>query len=471
MTDITVTEPERILDQETEDNDYTERNKEMDNGKVKDDKETWAMVATRRKKNGMDARSRGTEELYTSQGKQTRDYTDGRREAVQRNETMKKIKSQSKYQRDYKKEATLTMTVNDPEKISVMMIIKAVEEKTGFGKLYGLRKKSNFDYELTMENEMDCDKLVDGLLIDGQFCEIKKLCKTERMVSFLLLPNYIKDDEIIQKLVDWGVNPILPLRRRYYPGTTVADGTRFLRVRFPQDIVTLPYNVRFDTEEGPKYFRVIHDGQLKTCRICASTEHEKKDCPQYTCRECLEQGHFARDCQAPRCKSCEKTWMRCTCESEEEDNAEMEIEVQEHMEETSRNRRKDETQEVNGISEDLSKQGKEDSTRREDNADKEIEVHTMETETHQTVANDGQMKENECATTSEIAAGWNKEEVSDEETDEINLELENRTTDIMNRRRKLITVSEINIKQVLKKQKLRREDRARLNEDKVDLNS
>ncbi len=66
---------------------------------------------------------------------------------------MKRIKSQSKYQRDYKKEATLTMTVNDPEKITMMMIIKAVEEKTGIGKLYGLRKKSNFDYELTMENE------------------------------------------------------------------------------------------------------------------------------------------------------------------------------------------------------------------------------------------------------------------------------------------------------------------------------
>ncbi len=218
------------------------------------------------------------------------------------------------------------------------------------------------------------------------------------------MPNYIKDEEIIQKLVDWGVNPILPLRRRFYQGTTVADGKRFLRVRFPQDIVTLPYNVRFDTEEGLKYFRVIHDDQLKTCRLCASTEHEKKDCPQYTCRECLEQGHFARDCQAPRCQSCEKTWMRCTCESEEEDNTEMEIEVQEHMEETSSDRRKDEIQEVNGISEDLHKQGMEDCTRREDNGDKEIEVHTTETETQQTIANDGQRKEKECATMSENAA-------------------------------------------------------------------
>lgn len=160
------------------------------------------------------------------------------------------------------------MTVNDPEKMTVMMIIKTVEEKTGVGKLFGLRKKSNFDYELTMENQTDCDKLKDGLLVD--------YVKLKEWSLFLHLPNYFKDDEIIQKLVDWGVNPILPLRRIYHPGTTVADGTRFLRVKFPQDIVTLPYNVKFDTEEGPKYFRVIHDDQLKTCRICASTDHEKK---------------------------------------------------------------------------------------------------------------------------------------------------------------------------------------------------
>lgn len=463
MTDITVTEQDWTSDKEKMDKDYAERN----NGKDKDNEnnETWAMVVSRRKKNGMDLRSGGNGELQKSQGKQARDHTDGRRDVGQSNETMKRIKSQSKYQRDYKKEATLTMTVNDPEKITMMMIIKAVEEKTGIGKLYGLRKKSNFDYELTMENEPDCDKLMDGLLLEGQFCEIKKLCKTERMVSFLHLPNYIKDEEIIKKLVDWGVNPILPLRRRFYQGTTVADGTRFLRVRFPKDIVTLPYNVRFDTEEGLKYFRVIHDDQLKTCRLCASTEHEKKDCPQYTCRECLEQGHFARDCQAPWCQSCEKIWMRCTCESEEEDNTEMEIEMQEHMEETSSDRRKDEIQEVNGISEDLHKQGKEDCTRREDNGDKEIEVHTTETETQQTISNNGQMKEKECATTSENAAARNKEEVSDEETIEMNFELESRTLDSMNRRRKMKKVAQINIEQVLKKQKLRKEAKTRLKDD------
>lgn len=471
MMDITATEQDRILDQETEDNHYSERDKENDNGKHEEDNETWARVVTRRKKNGMDARTRQREELQNNQGKQTRDFNDGKREALQRNETMKRIKSQSKYQRDYKKEATLTMTVNDPDKITVMMIIKAVEEKTGIGKLYGLRKKSNFEYELTMENEMDCDKLMDGLMVDGQICEFKKLCKTERMVSFLHLPNYIKDDEIIQKLVDWGVNPIFPLRRRYHPGTTVADGTRFLKVQFPPDIVTLPYNVKFDTEEGLKYFRVIHDDQLKTCRICASTEHEKKDCPQYTCRECLEQGHFARDCQAPRCQSCEKTWMRCNCESEEEDNNNMEMEVQEHMEESSNDTREDKIQESDGIFENLTEQEEEEYMRREDNGDQEIELHTTETETQQTTNNEGQRKEKECTTMSKTAAGLRKEEVSDEETDEINFELESRTLDIINKRRKMVRGPKINIEQVLKKQKLRKEARERQNDGKDDVNS
>lgn len=460
-------EQDWILDQATMDKVDSERNSKKDMDKDKGNDETWAMVVTRRKKNGMDLRSGGNGELQKSQGKQTIEQNDGRRESSQRNETLKKIRSESKYQREYKKEATLTMKVNDPEKITVLMIIKAVEEKTGIGKLYGLRKKTNLDYELTMEHEMDCEKLTDGLLVDGQFCEIKKLCTTERMVSFLHLPNYIKDNEIIQKLVDWGVIPILPLRRRYHPGTTVADGTRFLRVKFPKEIMTLPYNARFDTEEGPKYFRVIHDQQLKTCRICASTDHEKKECPQYVCRECLEQGHIARDCQAPRCQSCEKTWMRCTCESEEEGDGEMDMEVQEHIEESGDDRREDGIQELNGTTEELHKQDKEVHTGREDNGDKETEINTTETETQQTLDNNRQIKEKECAA-SEIADSGNKEEVSDKETDGIDYETESGTVESMNRRRKI--VAQVNIEQVLKKQKLRKEVKARLKDDKIDLN-
>jgi hypothetical protein len=219
------------------------------------------------------------------------------------------------------------MNVKNPGELTVMMIIKAVDDKTGVGKLFGLRKKSESEYELTMEKETDCENLVDGLLINGQMCEMRKLCAMERMVSFLNLPNYINDEEVLQKLTSWGVTAILPLRRRFYPGTTVADGTRFIKVKFTKDVVSLPYYTKFETEEGEKFFRVIHDHQVKTCRICSSVEHEKKDCPQFTCRECLEQGHYARECKAPRCQSCWKASQRCTCEEYEEVHEEMEMDL------------------------------------------------------------------------------------------------------------------------------------------------
>lgn len=57
---------------------------------------------------------------------------------------------------------------------------------------------------------------------------------------------------------------------------------------------------------------------------------------------------------------------------------------------------------------------------------------------------------------SETEDGWNKE-VRDEET-----EFENRTLDIM--KHKTTRVAQINIEQVLKKQKLRREDKKKVNQ-------
>ena len=90
------------------------------------------------------------------------------------------------------------------------------------------------------------------------------------------------------------MTPILPLRSRFYPGTAVADGTQFLRVKFPKEVASLPYSVRFDTGDGPLYFRVMHDRQVKICRLCMSPVHVMRVCPQFVCRECLEKGHYAR---------------------------------------------------------------------------------------------------------------------------------------------------------------------------------
>lgn len=94
-------------------------------------------------------------------------------------------------------------------------------------------------------------------------------------------------------------------------------------------VTSLPYNTKFKTEEGLQYFRVIHDNQVKTCRICASVK--KRECPQYMCRDCLKQGHYARNCKVPQCQGCDEAMLSCRCEKDEEENENTEMEIQEVM--------------------------------------------------------------------------------------------------------------------------------------------
>ncbi|KAK5928664.1 hypothetical protein CgunFtcFv8_013712 [Champsocephalus gunnari] len=81
-----------------------------------------------------------------------------------------------------------------------------------------------------------------------------------------------------------------------WPGTDVVDGTRFLRVEFNKEVQSLPYSTRFETLEGPEYFRVIHDKPVPVCRMCLRPGHLYKECPQFRCHKCAKQGHYARDC-------------------------------------------------------------------------------------------------------------------------------------------------------------------------------
>jgi len=47
------------------------------------------------------------------------------------------------------------------------------------------------------------------------------------VVSFMHLPVYIDDNEILAKLEGWGVNTISQIKRRCYPGTDIQGETRF----------------------------------------------------------------------------------------------------------------------------------------------------------------------------------------------------------------------------------------------------
>lgn len=107
--------------------------------------------------------------------------------------------------------------------------------------------------------------------------------------SFLNLPTYIQDEEITRKLTEWGVTAVSTIKRRMWPGTDIADGTR---VRFTDTVKSLQYSTKFETMRGTEHFRVIHDRQVKVCRLCSQPGHIARDCPSLKCFKCRKKGHY-----------------------------------------------------------------------------------------------------------------------------------------------------------------------------------
>ncbi|XP_073715881.1 uncharacterized protein [Misgurnus anguillicaudatus] len=222
-------------------------------------------------------------------------------------------------ERIYLKEATVIVNVENINEVRAEDIIKAVTEQCGHGKILALRPRQGKEYELTMEMEEDCDKLIDGLTVKGVECEVKNLHNRDYVVSFMHLPAYLDDCKILEKLYGWGVEPLTKIKRRRYPGTDIEDGTRFLKVRLPKEVASLPYSTRLETVEGLQHFRVMHSHQVKTCRLCMSPDHLLKDCPNFKCYKCKEPGHFAKHCNAVRCTECQEYLYKCECWMEEEE--------------------------------------------------------------------------------------------------------------------------------------------------------
>lgn len=72
--------------------------------------------------------------------------------------------------------------------------------------------------------------LLDGFTTGDTSVLAKPLANDELVVSFLNLPAYITEGKILEKLAGWRVTPVSEMRRRCWPGTSIADGTRYLKV-------------------------------------------------------------------------------------------------------------------------------------------------------------------------------------------------------------------------------------------------
>ncbi len=236
-----------------------------------------------------------------------------------------RMNKEMRKERIYLKEATVTVDLGNVKDARAADIIKAVIERIGDGRILAVRPKQAREYEVTLEREEDTECLIDGLNINGTNCEVKRLQNRDFVVSFMHLPVYLADEHILNKLEGWGVSPISKLKRRFYPGTSIEDGTRYVKTRFPKEVASLPYSTKIETAEGPQYFRVMHSNQVKTCRLCMSPDHVVKDCPEFKCFKCEERGHFARTCNAVTCPDCNLVLNKCECWMEGEEEEEQQV--------------------------------------------------------------------------------------------------------------------------------------------------
>ncbi|VDI45707.1 Hypothetical predicted protein [Mytilus galloprovincialis] len=216
--------------------------------------------------------------------------------------------------RHYKKECTLHVHDIPNTSFNAETVIETVEKICGENTVLAVVPVDNNNgYEITTDSEESAWQLTNGLKIDNENFECTLQFNQIVVVSFIYLPAYIEDQDIIDALEIRNCEIKSSVFRHVHPKTQVADGTRYVHVKFPPTLVSLPWSMKFKTVSGDRYFRVMHDKQKSLCNKCGSPYHKYRKCPQLVCDGCDEQGHKMRECKAPKCETCRSLPSKCWC--------------------------------------------------------------------------------------------------------------------------------------------------------------
>lgn len=220
-----------------------------------------------------------------------------------------------KQRRSYKKECTVRVHDIPNRVFTAGLVIEAAERICGQNTVLAVvPSEDQKSYDVTTDTEENALKLTNGLEIGVKKFGVTFQFNDEIIVSILHLPAYIEDSEILEKLKSRGCEIKSEVYRHVHAQTQVADGTRYVRVKFPPGMISLSWSIRFETGHGPKYFRLVHNNQRALCNKCQSPFHKYRQCPNLICDGCDEQGHKIRECTAERCSRCKNLPMKCWCD-------------------------------------------------------------------------------------------------------------------------------------------------------------
>ncbi|CAC5395161.1 unnamed protein product [Mytilus coruscus] len=215
--------------------------------------------------------------------------------------------------KSYSRDCTVRIERLNTNVIKERLIIEEVETITGLNTVLAVVQHDASSYDVTMDSKHNALKLLGGVSIGSREYSVSLMHSDITVVSVMKLPSYVPDEDIRIKLAIKGVNVVSPIYRRTVPGTQVADGTRFMRCKFPPGLVALPWTIPFKIGSETKYFRLKHNNQTKVCSECSSPDHMKNNCPHFECYGCGEVGHSKRYCKATKCKSCSNLPLLCVC--------------------------------------------------------------------------------------------------------------------------------------------------------------